>query len=187
MTPWLHDSRTSRLICGLLRPPLHEAVMIFNPGQHATGGYFLFGLHAPGLTTIFANPGQHISSNRLEQSVFWGLISLIRLSLVILIVLCNILYLYLVNSFLISSQGLESEPCREILCTNMLTHPHWYNIRGFGGQVVSALAFHLWGRRFKSQWELSQCGSNPVLSRQKGPTVIGICCCGDPALVGKAK
>jgi hypothetical protein len=23
--------------------------------------------------------------------------------------------------------------------------------------------------------------------RQKGPTVIGICCCGDPALVGKAK
>jgi AraC-like DNA-binding protein len=35
--------------------------------------------------------------------------------------------------------------------------------RGFGGQVVSALAFHLWGRRFKSQWELSQCDSNPVL------------------------
>jgi hypothetical protein len=23
--------------------------------------------------------------------------------------------------------------------------------------------------------------------RKKGPTVIGICCCGDPALVGKAK
>jgi hypothetical protein len=89
---------------------------------------------------------------------------------------------------------------------------------GFGGQVVSALGFHLWGRRFKSQWELSQCDSNPVLMwkeqkstlcrkswvssvysgflpqgkltgwvRQKGPTVIGICCCGDPALVGKAK
>jgi hypothetical protein len=29
--------------------------------------------------------------------------------------------------------------------------------------VVSALAFHLWGRRFKSQWELSQCDSDPVL------------------------
>jgi hypothetical protein len=23
--------------------------------------------------------------------------------------------------------------------------------------------------------------------QKKGPTVIGICCCGDPALVGKAK
>jgi hypothetical protein len=41
--------------------------------------------------------------------------------------------------------------------------PMSYMDRGFGGQVVSALAFHLWGRRFKSQWELSQCDSNPVL------------------------
>jgi hypothetical protein len=23
-----------------LRPPLHEPGLIFNPGQHATGGYF---------------------------------------------------------------------------------------------------------------------------------------------------
>ena len=29
--------------------------MTFNLGQHATGGYFLFGLHEPGLTKIFAN------------------------------------------------------------------------------------------------------------------------------------
>jgi hypothetical protein len=35
--------------------------------------------------------------------------------------------------------------------------------RGFGDQVVSALAFHLWGRRFRPQWVLSQCDSNPVL------------------------
>jgi hypothetical protein len=54
--------------------------MIFNPGQHATGGYFLFGLHEPAwLPKIVANPGQQFStragsgnipSNRLEQSVF---------------------------------------------------------------------------------------------------------------------
>jgi hypothetical protein len=32
--------------------------MIFNPGQHPTDGYFLFVLHEPGLTKIFADPGQ---------------------------------------------------------------------------------------------------------------------------------
>jgi hypothetical protein len=42
-----------------------------------------------------------------------------------------------------------------------------FNLSGFSGQVVSALAFHLWGRRFKSQWELSQCDSNPVLMWKK--------------------
>ena len=94
--------RLGPLVCSLLRPSLHEPGMIFNPGQHATGGYFLFGLHEPGLTKIIADP----------------VISLIRLSLVILIVLCNFLYLYLVNGFLISSQGLESEPCCETLYTN---------------------------------------------------------------------
>ena len=35
--------------------------------------------------------------------------------------------------------------------------------RGFGGAVVSALAFHLWGCGFDSRWELSQRSSNPVL------------------------
>ena len=77
--------RLGPLVCGLLRPPLHEPGMIFNPGQHATGGYFLFGLHELGLTKISADPGQQFStragsgnipSNRLEQSVFLGLISL---------------------------------------------------------------------------------------------------------------
>jgi hypothetical protein len=50
--------RLGPLVCGLLRPPLHEPGLIFNLGQHATGGYFLFSLHEPGLTKIFANPGQ---------------------------------------------------------------------------------------------------------------------------------
>ena len=78
--------RLRPLVCGLVRPPLHEPGMIFNPGQHATGGYFLFGLHEPAwLPKIVANPGQQFStragsgnipSNRLEQSVFLALISL---------------------------------------------------------------------------------------------------------------
>jgi hypothetical protein len=37
------------------------------------------------------------------------------------------------------------------------------NVYFFTWKMVSALAFHLWGRRFKPQWELSQCDSNPVL------------------------
>jgi hypothetical protein len=45
--------RLEPLVCGLLRPSLHEPGMIFNPGQHPTGGYFLFVLH--GLTEIFAD------------------------------------------------------------------------------------------------------------------------------------
>jgi hypothetical protein len=36
--------------------------MIFNLGQHPTGGYFLFVLHEPGLTKIFADPGQQFST-----------------------------------------------------------------------------------------------------------------------------
>ena len=32
--------RQSTEECSVLRPPLHEPGLIFNPGQHATGGYF---------------------------------------------------------------------------------------------------------------------------------------------------
>ena len=48
--------RLGPLVCGLLRPPLHELGMIFNPGQHGTAyrWLFLFGIHEPGLTKIFA-------------------------------------------------------------------------------------------------------------------------------------
>jgi hypothetical protein len=64
---YIHASRTSRL--WLTWPFLHEPGMIFNPGQHATGGYFLFGLHEPGLTKIFADPGQQ-SSTRAGSVIF---------------------------------------------------------------------------------------------------------------------
>jgi hypothetical protein len=42
----------------------------------------------------------------------------------------------------------------------------------FSGQVVSALAFHLWSRRFKPQWELSQCDSNPVLMWKESKSTL---------------
>ncbi len=45
-----------------LRGRLHEPGLIFNPGQCATGGYFLFCLHGPGLKAIQANPGQQFST-----------------------------------------------------------------------------------------------------------------------------
>ena len=38
---------------------------------------------------------------------------------------------------------------------------------GFGGAVVTALAFHLWVCGFDSERELSQCYSNPVLHSLK--------------------
>jgi hypothetical protein len=43
---------------------------------------------------------------------------------------------------------------------NSLSAFLWW--RGFGGAVVRALAFHLWGCGFDSQWERSQCYSDPV-------------------------
>jgi hypothetical protein len=100
--------------------------MTFNPGQHARGGYFVFGLHEPGLTKIFANPGQQFStrdgscnipSNRLEQSILGAYIPYMIVACDFKLCCVIFLYLYLVNGFLISSQGLESGLCREILHT----------------------------------------------------------------------
>ena len=69
--------RLGPLVCGLLRPPLHAGARDdFQPGSARYKWLFLFGIHEPGLTKIFANPGQQFStragsgnipSNKLER------------------------------------------------------------------------------------------------------------------------
>ena len=58
--------------------------------------------------------------------------------------------------------------------------PSFETMHGFSVGITACIK-----NWFHSYWYIQ--GKLTGWVRQKGPTVIGICCCGDPALVGKAK